>query len=489
MTVCWTPTMKQILIWTAIFLVLITENEAGHEHQCISILYDVFGRDPSVRTAVRNSFNTGLDVDGILSRPGATAFAVSARAKTTHATFNNLRYFVQIGPTQFGPPVYMFGGNNAKITMWFVVENAGRVIPAFAEAPTGVMLQGGVEFDFLWVIIKSPRRSQLWINGVEIRHSLSDTTLAWQSSPWYLFFDRFEEMSNVVIYDQIVTPTTKCTRCVPGEIPPTCQPCSAGKYLLAGANQCSNCPSNADSPVRSTLLTQCVCNAGYSGTNGNTCTACAGGKYKTHSGSAICIDCPPFSNSPLASTVITQCSCNVGYAGPAGGTCALPKCGAGSTGPDGGPCVCVAGKYKSNTGTAECMDCEAGKYSNVIGATSNLCQACRSNSVSAIASDEVTDCMCNAGWTGSGGDEPCSACIAGTYKSSIGSEACENCIAGTYSDTLGSVTSDVCRDCPSNSDAAEASDGPVHCICNAGFSGVRGEPCTQCPIAKYRAAP
>jgi len=35
--------------------------------------------------------------------------------------------------------------------------------------------------------------------------------------------------------------------------------------------------------------------------------------------------------------------------------------------------------------------------------------------------------------------------------------------------------------------AADASDSTAACICNAGFSGVREELCTQCPVAKYRA--
>jgi len=93
MTVCSTGTMQRILVCIAVFLVLITENEAGHdEPQCIPILYDVWGRDPSKRTAVTKSFNTGLNVDDVLSLPGATAFAVSGRGQTTSST--NLRFFV-----------------------------------------------------------------------------------------------------------------------------------------------------------------------------------------------------------------------------------------------------------------------------------------------------------------------------------------------------------------------------------------------------------
>ena len=51
------------------------------------------------------------------------------------------------------------------------------------------------------------------------------------------------------------------------------------------------------------------------------------------------------------------------------------------------------------------------------------------------------------------------------------SNACENCAAGTYSSTPSGITLDVCLNCPLNSDAAEASDSPAHCICNARFSG------------------
>ena len=72
---------------------------------------------------------------------------------------------------------------------------------------------------------------------------------------------------------------------------------------------------------------------------------------------------------------------------------------------------------------------------------------------------------------------------------SIGSDACENCITGTYSTTLSAVTPLACLSCPSNSDAAEASDSPEDCICKPGFSGVRGGLCTQCSAGTYRAAP
>jgi len=142
----------------------------------------------------------------------------------------------------------------------------------------------------------------------------------------------------------------------------------------------------------------------------------------------------------------------------------------------------------TGTGASVCADCIAGKYSSGVGAQAQgSCVNCPANSVSPAGSNEQTDCECSAGWTGSTGS--CVQCGAGKYKNVIGSSACENCITGTYSTTLRAVTPLACLSCPSNSDAAEASGSVTDCICNAGFSGVRGGLCTQCAIVKYRAAP
>ena len=244
-----------------------------------------------------------------------------------------------------------------------------------------------------------------------------------------------------------------------------CWQCARGKYKWdPGDAPCDDCPAG-------TWLNREGVNTPSS------CWKCPPNTYSTSLGAvvqSVCISCPANSASPLASDEQTDCKCNTGWTGVDGGTCVALA-------------LCVAGKYKTSTGSAACTDCVAGKYSTAVGA--DVCQTCLSNSVSAISSDDLTDCMCNIGWTGSGGGTPCSACIAGTYKDSIGSDACEKCIAGTYSTTSSAVTAEACLSCPSNSDSAEASESPADCICNAGFSGVRGELCTQCAVGKFRAAP
>ena len=128
--------------------------------------------------------------------------------------------------------------------------------------------------------------------------------------------------------------------------------------------------------------------------------------------------------------------------------------------------------------SSNCNAFFAGKYKVGVGAIPGVCQACPSNSdTAAEASGSPTDCKCNSKYTGNDG-ENCDACVPGKYKSDVGSSACENCIAGTYSTTSSAVTPLACLSCPLNSDAAEASDSPADCICNAGFSGMHGGPCT-----------
>ena len=95
------------------------------------------------------------------------------------------------------------------------------------------------------------------------------------------------------------------------------------------------------------------------------------GKFKAASGTELCIDCPAGKyEHVMGSTVCKQC---------------------------------VAGTYTINPGSDACIDCESGKYSTTVGATSDVCQACPANSIAPQGSNELTDCICDAGYTGSNG--------------------------------------------------------------------------------------
>ncbi|KAJ1465188.1 hypothetical protein T484DRAFT_1604895, partial [Baffinella frigidus] len=69
---------------------------------------------------------------------------------------------------------------------------------------------------------------------------------------------------------------------------------------------------------------------------------------------------------------------------------------------------CDAGEYKAATGTGQCSTCPAGTSS-------------------ASGSNQLTDCMCMAGYSGVSDGVQCSACEAGTFNSAGGAAACETC--------------------------------------------------------------
>ena len=192
-----------------------------------------------------------------------------------------------------------------------------------------------------------------------------------------------------------------------------CEWCVAGKFKdIMGSSACSVC-SNASTVVRA---------------NSDSCQACPAnsGNLATTHGNCVC-------DQGFVSNMSSVTS-NLGFSAGSGIYCN----------------DCPPGKYASNT-ELTCINCEAGKYAAAPG--SPLCTACHLNSISAIASDEITDCMCNVGYTGTW-DTLCSVCTAGTYKSSIGSGGCENC--------------------PLNMDAFKENNSAPVCACNAGFSGVYG---------------
>jgi hypothetical protein len=82
---------------------------------------------------------------------------------------------------------------------------------------------------------------------------------------------------------------------------------------------------------------------------------------------------------------------------------------------------------------------------------------CPSHTSSAEGSDEVTDCVCVAGYTAASDGVACSPCEAGMFKRVVGTAACETC--------------------PVNSGS---SSGSALCYCLTGFPGIDGGPCDAC---------
>jgi len=110
--------------------------------------------------------------------------------------------------------------------------------------------------------------------------------------------------------------------------------------------------------------------------------------------------------------------------------------------------------------------CEEGRYKPSQG--SEACSSCPANTLSQTGSDELTDCRCNSGYTGSDGG-PCLACAPGKHKTGLGSSACSDCEAGKFSNA---VAANSCENCPANSNSVAGSDAAQDCACAPGFTGV-----------------
>ena len=114
--------------------------------------------------------------------------------------------------------------------------------------------------------------------------------------------------------------------------------------------KCTSCPLGSSSPPGSDAATDCACNAGFTGTNGGTCTICVAGKYKGGTGNLACSDCVAGKYSgDSAATVCTDCV--AGKLSAAVGASAASTC-----------TECEAGKY-SATGATTCAPCPSGASS------------------------------------------------------------------------------------------------------------------------------
>lgn len=204
---------------------------------------------------------------------------------------------------------------------------------------------------------------------------------------------------------------------------PGCQECPAGKYSGVGASACLSCWDKSWSGARST---NCSCDAGFSQHESRRkCKACSPGAYKAVNGSGPCLLCPAgtFSNNKSSSSCIPCPPHSVSGAGSAECMCSI-----GYTAARGACTECAAGKFKSSNGTG-------------------VCTACPSHMTSRPASTSITNCTCNAGYSGADGGG-CSPCKAGTYKNVTGSVECTPCKPGTYSNSTAQTIEAACTTCP-----------------------------------------
>jgi hypothetical protein len=227
----------------------------------------------------------------------------------------------------------------------------------------------------------------------------------------------------------------------------------ANSYCIGGSSITRCTDDNAVSPIGSDSHEDCACKPGwYPSTPGGICTLCETGSWCVGGSKTVCED---FSTTVIeGASTIASCKCVAGYTRASDGACK----------------ACIAGTYKDDIGSQVCTPCGLNYYLSTTGATSQtLCQECppTTYSSSPIASARSA-CICNAGYTGAGGDD-CTACIPGTYKIDRGSDGCTDCDAGFYSTAYNAIDISTCVECGSESQSAAGSNKLSDCICNTGF--------------------
>ena len=113
-----------------------------------------------------------------------------------------------------------------------------------------------------------------------------------------------------------------CSDCVTGKYSDKhasdrCTLCPEGKYsdkFASASDLCQLCPNQSTSPEGSSLITDCVCNMGWKGANGQSCVECPLNTYKSEKGDSACTKCSNFLHTLIpARTNVSDCKCNAGY--------------------------------------------------------------------------------------------------------------------------------------------------------------------------------
>ena len=228
---------------------------------------------------------------------------------------------------------------------------------------------------------------------------------------------------------------SQCESCKEGLFKATtgntaCQKCPRGSFNnRTGATVCLSCPDiNMHTMERaSTNISACMCNAGYTGINGISCTACESGLYKEYPGPSGCLLCLPSTYSPhpaatnvtdclqcpahsislMGSNTLEDCKCVPGYfGGDIDNSSAYPHEGWNN-------CTkCAMGSFKSINGTSQCQQCSTGHFGIEIGATSST---------------------------------TCQLCAEGHFSDTTGASMCETCPEATYSDQKGAASCQSCQ--------------------------------------------
>ena len=156
----------------------------------------------------------------------------------------------------------------------------------------------------------------------------------------------------------------------------------------AGAPECTQCTADSSTAAKgATTITECLCNVGHSGDivdAESECTACCLATYKGEVGPGECTACPGagVTTAETGSTVVTECLCIAGYSGDIIDTDSeCTSCAEGSWNGEVGPGACTNCPTDASTAAegateiTECL-CPAGFTGNIAIPT-DLCTGAR----------------------------------------------------------------------------------------------------------------
>lgn len=212
-----------------------------------------------------------------------------------------------------------------------------------------------------------------------------------------------------------------------------CENCQFSKTSIAGQPcQCEPGYFERNVEVSTNIITSkcfpCKLHSYSAEIGTSTCIVCPVGKQTLAVRATECVDCP--ANSGTDDLRFQEgCFCQIGY---------FPEYN-------------TANVVIECTRIPHCYACLPGTYMAPQSEPPppEPCLPCPENTWSAMASGNITECQCNAGYALQGG--ACTACEAGKYKSATSGPACVGCPENTYS--------------------APGSSSLDACVCNPGWTG------------------
>ena len=276
-----------------------------------------------------------------------------------------------------------------------------------------------------------------------------------------------------------------------------CWACVSGSYKsYVGNASCVACPQHssqlASVPLRDGMGT-CLCNAGFTGatTKVGGCEQCGTGFYKIGLGDVRCELCPAHSVAVAGSTLIENCLCGPGFTGTVTATGRCAQCPAGTFKETLGPvestssCVISGTVFGTAIGTGMEFAAIVHSHTSIPGLLIFIIRQGPHYKMQGVTIENA-----KRSTTPTTTDKFLSSANNIVLDATTASRMWDGTLAGYTTISfanynLKNVQVNCCTTCPANSNSPVQSTAATACQCNAGFSGPDGGACVVCPAGSY----